>query len=687
MSSARVIPHASARAMGLFAAISATVGTLITLILPTTVRANEIVWSCGSYRDNVFQHAAVFGINTLSSCPPNPYGADGLEIDTAGNMVAVGKRAYWQANAPAGLMIVGATIPAGQMESNAVDEDQQYGGGFYWAGGGAGVSDSETSAHFGPIWSKYFGWQLICGISPSCVREDNFLSVAEIALNVQETTGPGLSSPDGLWQSRGWVRGDWNVHFSGDSPSGMCGIGASVNGQTVASSTSGQDDSVWHQCNAPAIDQTVHTSQYGQGLMPLTLSGWDAAGIPVSYTRTIYVDNSQPTVTMSGPTDEPSTAGVQYVIATAGGSPSGIAGLACAVDDAPAQWYPGASALVPVSGLGEHSIKCSAADNAVDGSGNHGWSNRTTWTLKIGQPTVSAIGFEEIVDALRCSRVSERIKEPAHWVTIRRGHKIVKVRRPARAKLVKVTRCHPRTALRRIIVWATARRDGKVVRLKRSRVVRVVLAPHAIESATRRLPHGQSTVVDGWLGTSGGVAVGGQRVSVLSAPENGQGRFTTAAVATTAADGSWSAELPAGPSRLIEAAYGGSPTTEPSVSGQVQVIVPAEVKLISVSPRRVPWGGTVRIVGLLEGGYLPSGGALVRLRIGSGSSYTTYGVQEHVTGRGRFSTIYTFGAGIPSVYRSFWFQIASLPMGNYPYSPAASRRIPVLVGGHPFRHR
>jgi hypothetical protein len=115
----------------------------------------------------------------------------------------------------------------------------------------------------------------------------------------------------------------------------------------------------------------------------------------------------------------------------------------------------------------------------------------------------------------------------------------------------------------------------------------------------------------------------------------------------------------------------------------VHVVVPAKVRLISVSPRRVAWGGTVRIVGQLLGGYLPPGGALVRLRYGYGAAYTTYGVQEHVTGSGRFVTTYTFGLGDPSVVRTFWFQIASLPMGDYPYAPAASRRVMVEVGGQP----
>ena len=91
----------------------------------------------------------------------------------------------------------------------------------------------------------------------------------------------------------------------------------------------------------------------------------------------------------------------------------------------------------------------------------------------------------------------------------------------------------------------------------------------------------------------------------------------------------------------------------------------------------------MRITGQLLGGYLPAGGALVRLRIGQGSTYQFYGVQEHVTGNGRFTTTYTFGDGQASIFKSFWFQIATLPMGDYAFAPAASGRRSVLVGGHP----
>jgi hypothetical protein len=175
-------------------------------------------------------------------------------------------------------------------------------------------------------------------------------------------------------------------------------------------------------------------------------------------------------------------------------------------------------------------------------------------------------------------------------------------------------------------------------------------------------------------------------VQILTAPDDGQGAFTPVGVATTAPDGSWSASLPPGPSRLVEASYGGGPDLEPSLSGTVQEAVPAKIKLLRVLPHRVAWGGNVRIIGQLDGGYLPPGGALVRLRIGIGQAYTTYGVKTHVTGSGGFSTGYTFGVGDPRLHRSYWFQVASLPMGDYPYGPADSRRVSVVVGGHPRAH-
>jgi hypothetical protein len=332
-------------------------------------------------------------------------------------------------------------------------------------------------------------------------------------------------------------------------------------------------------------------------------------------------------------------------------------------------------------------VKCSAANNAVDGAGNSGWSDPATWSLSIRQPTVQAVGFSKVLHPLRCRKIRELVTLPPHWVTLRRHHKLVR-RKRRRTHLVRVTRCHPQIVRRRITVWQTVVRKGKPVRIKRKRTVRVAVPPRTVLRSRRRVGHGKRTLISGWLGLADGTAIGGQSVQVLAAPDNNLGKFKRFATVITGTDGTWKTKVPRGPSRLIETRYLGTGTLEPSGSQQVREAVPARVRLLRVWPRALPWSSpghpsTVHIVGQLKGGYLPPGGALVRLRIGEGKSYTTYGVQEHVRGRGRFATTYTFGDGVPSVHRTLWFQIASLPMGNYPWAPAASNRQTVVVGGHP----
>ena len=426
----------------------------------------------------------------------------------------------------------------------------------------------------------------------------------------------------------------------------------------------------------------VDTTRYGQGALPLTISASDAAGVPASVTKTAYVDNSTPTISLSGPVDAPSTAGTQYVTATAGGSPSGIADIVCSVDGGPAQSYSGGSAQVPVSGIGTHSVSCYAQDNAVDPSGAHGQSSTTTWSLKIGQPTVVGIAFDKII-GLRCHSARVRVKVPGHWITVRRHGKRMKVKTRAHTRVERVMRCHPRTVRRRTVVFVRVRRHGHLVKVKRIKIVRVVVPPRVIARTSRAVAFGRGTTVNGYLGTSAGIAIGGHTVRVLTAPDNGGGQFTQAAVVTTAANGTWTATLPA---RTVTDRRGGL-RRRPDDGGRFLRAGPCDRAGQSEAAQRlatrVAWGGTVRITGQLFGGYIPPGGALVRLRIGQGSTYQTYGVQEHVTGNGRFTTTYTFGAGYAGIYKSYWFQIATLPMGDYPYAPAASGRRSVLVGGHP----
>jgi hypothetical protein len=651
----------------------------------SSARADEYVQACGSsFANDVFASTTVSGITATAQCPTAAYNGAGFGLFNAGS-TSKGQAGRWQANTPPGLEIVGAT--AAQISSTGINDNGDYGGGFYWSGGGLQTNNQTDLNPFAVMTfaapSGYFGMQLVCG-KATCGQPAQ-LAVGALSLDVRETTAPTLSAPTGLWAASGWVRGSWPLTVSADSPSGVCLIAATFAGQGIPGSTSAATPPTWHQCSAPPLSQTINTANYDDGGDDLHLAAYDAAGLTTPVDKTVDVDNQGPTIQLSGPADAPSTAGTQYVTATATAGPAGIAGISCTIDNGPAQWYPAATTQIPVAGIGEHSVQCQSENNAVDATGQHGMSFPATFTVKIGTPTVASVAFSRLVDKLSCHRTIERVRIPARWVKVRLHGKLVRVHDPAHTERVTITHCHVRTVRRHITVTVTVRRHGRLTRVKRRKTVRVLLHPHRVEKTTLRVAHGRAAFVHGWLGTTTGVALADQIVEVLTAADNGRNDYRVATVVKTAANGAWTARLPAGPSRLITANYAGGPTTENALAAPAHLVVPADVELLSVSPRRIPWGGTVRLVGRLNGGYLPRGGALLRLRIGEGSAVTTYGVREHVSGDGRFSTTYTFGAGEPSAFRSFWFQVASLPMGDYPYAPANSRRASVVVGGHP-RH-
>jgi hypothetical protein len=666
----------------------------VLLVCAAMARADYMVSSCGSYsNEGVFSVVLPPGgsvIATGSSCPSSA--GQGLVLQSSGSVNgSQGSRGAWQANAPAGLEIVAASVGAPGITGSSINVSASpWGGGVYWAGGGQAIpTEFDGGGSWSGFVSPYFGFQLVCGATPCGVNKGSQLQVnGTINFSVRETVGPSLSAPNGLWQTHGWIRGQWPLNFSGNSPSGVCGLSGTLNQIPLTGSSSARDVATWHQCSAPAVSDTINTAAYGSGAMALYIAGYDAAGETASDTETMYVDNSTPTLSLSGPTDASSTAGTQYVTATAGGGPSGIDGISCSVDGGPAQWHPGASAQVPVSGVGEHTVSCDALNNAVDASGVHGESSSQTWSLKIGAPTIMGVGFDKYV-GLKCHVVKRRETVPGHWVTRTRHGKSVKVKTRTRHKIVKVTKCHPATKRVRVVVRVPLRRHGKVVR-RHGKVVyrkkvehkRVVVTPHKKFKAKEHVRHGHATSVSGWLGLSDGTALAGQTVQILTAADNGLGQFAVAATATTAANGTWTAALPAGPSRIVQASYGGGTTTEASVSGQVTVIVPSQIKIRSVNPSRVAWGESVKVTGTLLGGYLPAGGVNVRLRIGIGTSKLTYGVREHVS-QAHFTTVYTFGAGSAQIHRRYWFQVATLPSGNYPYAPSSSNRMYVSVGGHP----
>jgi hypothetical protein len=636
-----------------------------------SARANETVWSC-RLDDNGAYNGVWTPTAATNLTPSNKCGRDfGLDLKATGKTVQKGQSAAWTATAPPGLRIVLVYVPPHDLSAvNINDSDSSYGGGFFWAGGGSQISDGNNTSGFGAsgLSTQYVGFQIVCGGS-SCggVFGNAELAVRNIGLQVAETQIPVLSGATGLWGASGWIRGSWPLHFTGDSPSGICTLAGRFAGQTVALQLHPRDDTVWHQCSAgPGASSTVDTSQFANGPEPLTIQGTDAAGITTSgpfYTKTVEVDNVHPTVAISGPTDASSDTGAQILTATASAGPSGLSSMSCSLDGAPAHPYTSPSVQIPVQGIGVHQLTCTAFSNARDASGTLGSSAPTAWTLRIRQPSVSTVSFAHIADALRCRSTRERVSVPAHWVTGRsHGHR-VRVRLHAETRIVNVQRCHPR------VVRVRRRSHG------RTRVERIVLLPHTVQRSEEHVGYGHSTTVSGWLGTAQGDALGAQTVEIVAAPDDGAGQFAHVATTTTASNGSWTARISPGPSRLLRALYVGSSTVEPSASELARVSVPASLRF-GVRPRLTRWGHTIRIAGRLRGGFIPRRGELVVLKIGWARGSAEIG-HVYTAPDGGFSTSYTFLRGNGTVRYRMWAETAS--ESGYPYAAARSQPVRITV--------
>lgn len=662
--------------LGLLAAV-------LLLAIPAVAQADETVMVCDIYGNHVATRSpAAPGIRTSDRCPGNAAPASYTRSRPPGGMAtwtlarATAKRdavVRWSLRAPAGLVISSVDIP--HMYSRGIDDGSGWDGGLFWGGGSGrvrtvdGESSWSSADSGGPSFkwpsdgTRYFGWRLACRARRCRHGGNRWLSVEFAELRVRELRPPQLAAPDGLLKASGWIRGWWPLHFSGDSPTGLCAMSASLNGATGPGAVSQRNSAVWHQCSARPVDQAIDTAQYGQGTMPLTITAVDAAGQSVSYTRTIQVDNERPTATLSGARQASSAAGTQYIRASATAGPSGVAGITCSLDGAPDHWHAGANAWIPVQGVGLHRISCLSQSNARDATGAHATSAPATWTVLIRAPSVSTLSLVRIAGALHCIQAHERVRIPGHWSTAyHHGHR-VRVWVPAQTRRVRVVHCHPRVVHRRV------RQNGHWI------TKRIVLLPHRVDVSHLRVPYGKSATLTGWLGTPSGDALAGQQVEVMSTPANGSKNRRQVAVTRTGPDGVWTVHLRPGPSRILGAVYRGSNRNEPSASQTVHLVVPASLKL-QIQPRQVHWGGTIRIRGTVRGGYIPAAGEVVFLFAGWRGGSAEIGNVYAGTG-GRFSSTYTFHNGTGTQRYRLWATTGR--EADYPYVPNRSNRVSVTV--------
>jgi hypothetical protein len=620
------------------------------------------------------------------------------------NTAPQGERVGIQTSAPPGITIISAvSSPA---EINNINAGGGWGGGAYWAGGGRQWTSGDTAETDGPFASSYWGWQMICGWASGCNRNAG-IALNSVVLTAVENQGPNLiatGSNNLFYQTSHYV---WNpvgqpypIPIATSDPSGVCHVQAVVNGTVIPGPAATPDTSQWHQCPdeswTAAGGASIDTRAYvpSAGVLTLTLQATNEAQVATTDTATLTVDNDPVGVTLSGPADASSATGTtQYVTTHVTAGPSGVAGARCSVDGGPSVFYPGASASVPVSGLGAHAVTCVGVNNAVGPSGQPGTSTPQSFDMTIRQPTASAITFAHIADALRCRRITKEVTLPGRLRTVRRHGKTTRIRRPKRHLRRRVRHCQARTKIR--TVWVVLKhhgqpvlRQGKPVLVKRRR--RVVVLPHTVNEPTRRVRHGQSTTVSGFLELATSTPLAGQTVQVYATPNDNAPRYHLIRTATTDANGLWTAKVGRGPSRLIQAVYPGSSTTEPAVSPTVTLTVPAKIA-VAISPRVIPWSGKITIHGRLVGGYFPEDGVALRLRVpypGGQILQEPFRTDRH--GRFRFQWSYRSGRGVVS----YGFVVATTATeSDYPWAATSSRPIKVTFGRptpqtqHPHRRR
>ncbi|MGO9903896.1 MAG: hypothetical protein ACLP0J_30480 [Solirubrobacteraceae bacterium] len=319
-------------------------------------------------------------------------------------------------------------------------------------------------------------------------------------------------------------------------------------------------------------------------------------------------------------------------------------------------------AMIPDATLhGPYTIQASACSQV----GNCG-STSETLTMPLRLATSSEASFTVISAPAKI--VKERVLVDWHWKRERRHGKLVRVRAGG----------HDKTIM--LVIPTNASCATKQVKTGKDRweELRVCRALKIDPVTSTTVAYGKQITVNGLLLTAQGAPIANAPVTILTAPDNGSNQFTPTTTATTSSSGSWSATLPAGPSRLIEASYAGSQTLLPA-TGTASVTVPASIQ-ISITPRSVSWSKPFTATGQLLGGDVPPDGVAMRLLIKLPERSVPYEpLPFRTNSQGAFSFQWLWGSGSGVV--SYPIAVATTANeSDYPYAASSSRWVKVTFG-------
>lgn len=198
--------------------------------------------------------------------------------------------------------------------------------------------------------------------------------------------------------------------------------------------------------------------------------------------------------------------------------------------------------------------------------------------------------------------------------------------------------------------------------------------------ATRRAPHGRHVPVGGRLTAASGTPLAGSPVEIVETFGAGARlrRRTTTVLAR--ADGSFLARLRPGPTRRVEARFGGTHTLRRAAGRRLTLVIPAAVRFRASAATAAIGGAPVSFSGRVHGrsARIPASGLSVALqfRVGGGEwmEFRTLRTDR----RGRFRYRYSFSDDDSRGVR-FHFRAHVPVQESWPFAPGSSR--PVAVTG------
>lgn len=228
----------------------------------------------------------------------------------------------------------------------------------------------------------------------------------------------------------------------------------------------------------------------------------------------------------------------------------------------------------------------------------------------------------------------------------------------------------------RRLVWHRCRRSGGTRRCRRQ-----VIESFGRRPASRTVPFGRGVGVGGRAVDAEGAPLAGVEIEVVESFEPGAGATSRVTRVLTAADGSFFARLAPGPSRRVEARFGGTPLLTRASGRELRLGVQTAVSLRASSERAVVGGRPVLFSGRVVPGEatIPPYGRPVQLQFRlPGMEWTDFRTVQ-TDERGRFRYPYSFSDDDSRGVR-FHFRAYAPPQPGWPYEPATSRPITVTGG-------